>query len=229
MSETSEKPEKVIQFLVSPQNDFIKRIEDGEDPPNELHVGYDAVTKLRGPSGGPDPFVDTVKRFFDDSIPGTENLYVILDEDWHSKYCDEFETFKEHCVKGTEGAALPEELQEFRFHPRCDSIQANSINISADDRFKPTIEKYCGTTKAEKIRAGIIGVWTHVKVEYLLIALNTVYPKLKFSNIGICEPLCASPNREDHDRAIKKFEDLYEIKVYRDCEKYCREWLGLDC
>ena len=44
----SDSPEKIIQFLVSPQNDFIQRIEPGGEPPNKLHVGPKAVTKLRG-------------------------------------------------------------------------------------------------------------------------------------------------------------------------------------
>ncbi len=227
VSEPSEKIEKVIQFLVSPQNDFVKRIENDKQRPNDLHVGFEAVTKMRGRSGEPDPFVDTVKKFFEDDIPGTEKLHIILDEDWHSKNDKEWEDWKPHCIKGTEGAALPEELQEFRFHPRCDSIQANNVDISLDDRFQPTIEKYCGNAKPERIRAGIIGVWTHIKVKKLLESLNRVYPKLDFSNIGICEPLCTSPNKEDHDQAIKNFKEVYKANVYSDCDEYCRHWLGL--
>jgi len=223
----SDSPEKVIQFLVSPQNDFIKRIGPDETPPNELHIGYRAVTKLRGNGGDPDPFVETVSKFFDDSIPGTEKLFVILDEDWHPKFCDEFKIWGDHCIKGTDGARMPEELDEFRFHERCDSIRANSINISTDSRFESTISNYCGNTKPEKIRAGIIGAWTHLKVEYLLISLNTVFPKLDFSNIGVCESLCASPQKSDHDHAIEKFKS-FQVRVYDDCDEYCRDWLGLE-
>ena len=223
----SSSPDKVIQFLVSPQNDFIKRLGPDEAPPNELHVGHEAVTKLRGDGVGTDPFVETVSKFFDDSISGTEKLFVILDEDWHPKNCKEFKIWGEHCVKATDGARLPEELDEFRFHERCDSIRANSINISTDSRFEPTIRKYCGNTKPEKIRAGIIGVWTHLKVEYLLIALNTVFPKLEFSNIGICESLCASQKKEDHDHAIEKFKS-FQVNVIKDRDEYCHDWLGLD-
>ena len=223
----SNSPEKVIQFLVSPQNDFITRIEAEETPPNELHVGYEAANKLRGSGKGIDPFVETVSKFFDDTIPGTDKLFVILDEDWHPKHSDEFKTWGNHCIKGTDGARLPKELDEYRFHERCDSIRANSINISTDSRFEPTIGKYCGNSKPEKIRAGIIGVWTHLKVEYLLIALNTVFPKLDFSNIGICAPLCASPRKQDHDNAIAKFKS-FQVNVFEDRDEYCRDWLGLD-
>ena len=66
----SNSPEKVIQFLVSAQNDFIKRIGSEETPPNELHVGHEATIKLRGQNGSPDPFVETVARCFDEWLPG---------------------------------------------------------------------------------------------------------------------------------------------------------------
>ena len=48
--------DKVIQFLVGAQNDFIGRIGSDETPPNNLHVGHEASVKLRGQGGSPDPF-----------------------------------------------------------------------------------------------------------------------------------------------------------------------------
>jgi len=222
----SKSPEKVIQFLVSAQNDFIKRIGSEETPPNELHVGHEASIKLRGQGGSLDPFVEMVARCFDDSITGTDKLRVILDEDWHPKHCNEFDVWGKHCEKGTDGAKLPEELEQYRFHPRCHSIRANSINISTDHRFEKTIEEAIGNTKPNRIRAGIIGVYTEIKVEYLIIALNTVYPRLNFRNIGVCEPLCASQHKEDHEQAIRKFRS-FGVEVFEDREEYCREWLEL--
>ena len=229
MSDSLNKVEKVIQFLVCPQKDFIGRIEKDEDRPNKLHVGYKAITKLRGADNGPDPFVDTVAKFFDDSIPGTEKLSVILDEDWHPNHCDEFKAFGEHCVKGTEGAELSKGLEQFRYHDRCQHIHANSINIVSDSKYGETVKRAClpcENPKPGDIRAGVIGVWTHVKVEYLLVALHTFFPELPFQNIAVCEPLCASPEKEDHDMAIKKFRD-YKINVFEDRNQYCHEWLGL--
>jgi len=219
--------EKVIQFLVCPQVDFIGRVDSEQSLPNRLHVGYEACTKLRGISGDRDPFVETVTRFFDDSTAGSEKLHVILDEDWHPKNCIEFKTFGEHCVKGTRGAALPSGLEEFRYHPRCGFIHANSINIASDSRYKELLEETCGHTKPQSIRAGVIGVWTHVKVEYLLLSLNTIAPGLDWDHIGVCEPLCASPTQSDHDQAIKKFK-AFGVQVYDNCDTYCRDWLQLD-
>tara|TARA_B100000029_G_C17589006_1_gene961972 strand:- start:1847 stop:2593 length:747 start_codon:yes stop_codon:yes gene_type:complete len=219
--------EKVVQFLVCPQVDFIGRLDHGQDLPNALHVGHEACAKLRGTSNERDPFVETVSKFFDDSTPGSEKLQVILDEDWHSKSCAEFEVFGEHCVKGTRGAALPSGVEKFRYHPRCEFIHANSINIASDSRFAEVMEETCGRTKPQSIRAGVIGVWTHVKVEYLMVSLNTIAPCLAWDNIGVCEPLCASPEQTDHDQAIKKFK-AYGAQVYYDCDTYCRDWLQLD-
>ena len=41
--------EKVIQFLVCPQEDFVGRLSNGALPSNRLHVGAFATQRLRGP------------------------------------------------------------------------------------------------------------------------------------------------------------------------------------
>ena len=224
----NDSTDKVIQFLVCAQNDFIGRIRPDEIPPNELHVGHEASIKLRGQGGRSDPFVEAGARFFNDSISGADKIHIILAEHWHSvDDYDEFNIWGRHSVEGTDGVKLPEELEQYRSHPRCHSIRANSINISTDPRYKTTIEEAIGNTKPNLIRAGIIGVYTEINVEYLIIALNTVYPGLSFDSIGVCEPLCASNRKEDHDNAIGKFRN-FGVQVFCDREEYCREWLGLD-
>jgi len=222
--------EKTIQFLVCPQNDFI----DGVDvhgtsrAVNKLHVGPRAARKLRGDQvkNEPDYFVQTVSRFFNDTIPGTENLTVIIDEDWHPQSCDEFDVFGPHCIKGQWGAELPGELEEHRHHRRCQVIRANSINIASDHRYEKVLRQVCGNTRPDRIRIGVLGVWTHVKVEYLLIGLNTLWPGIPFGQMAICEPLCAAPDLEMHRFAIEKLRS-FTVNVFNDIDDYCANWLGL--
>lgn len=222
--------EKVIQFLVCPQNDFIGKIAKNAKKPNKLHIGYKGALKLRGDDtrGEPDFFIETVKRFFDDTIDGNEKIYVVIDEDWHPLSCPEFKTFDSHCVKGSEGAKLPGELEQFRRHLRTRVIRANSINVASSPQYGKIINEICGDTRPSNIRIGVFGVWTHIKVEYLLFNLHTVPPKFYFSQMAVCEPLCASPHRESHNAAIKKFKDDFKIQVFENIDQYCAEWLGLN-
>lgn len=219
-----EQIEKSIQFLVCPQRDFIDPLKEGQEPPNRLHVGYQASLKLRGEKGEQDPFVTVVSRFFDPTIPGTKKVSVVIDEDWHPKSCEEFPIFGEHCVKGTDGAKLAGDLEEYRWNPKTYIIRANSINPVADKRYHKVLDEIRGKTKTDLIRVGVMGVWTHIKVEYLLICLRTLPPY--FKHIAICEPLCASPSEEDHHYAIEKFK-LLGFNVFYDIDEYC-EWMGLD-
>jgi nicotinamidase-related amidase len=216
--------EKSIQFLVCPQKDFMDRIASDAEKPNQLHIGYEGALRLRGTGVGSDPFVETVSRFFDPRIPGSEKVSVVIDEDWHPESCEEFPIFGRHCVKGTSGAQLAGDLEEYRWSPKTHILRANSINPVADKRYYKVLEEIRGKTKTEWIRVGVMGVWTHIKVEYLLISLRTLPPY--FKHIGVCEPLCTSPNLEDHQRAIKKFGVL-GFQVFYDIEEYC-QWMGLE-
>jgi nicotinamidase-related amidase len=222
--------EKVIQFLVCPQKDFIDKIEKGKRKPNKLHIGYQGAIKLRGEEEKkePDFFIETVIRMFDEKIEGSEKIYVIIDEDWHPRSCPEFEVFNPHCVKGTDGARLPGKLEEFRRHPRTRIIRANSINVASSLNYKKILEEVCGETRLSNIRVGVFGVWTHVKVEYLMFNLHTLPPKFFFTQMAVCEPLCASPQREFHNLAIKKFRNDFKTNIYDNIDQYCSEWLGLN-
>ena len=224
----SDNVQLVLQFLVCPQNDFIGIVgQDGTDGTCKLHVGEDAVRKLRGDGRpGSDPFVDTVSRFFDDRVPGAERLRVVIDEDWHSEGCEEFGVFGKHCLKGTLGAQLPGGLEARRYHNRCRFIRANSICVASDPRYWKVLAEVCWSVKADNIRVGVLGVWTHVKVEYLLVGLNSFWPHVPFGQMAVCEPLCASPDQGLHEAAVRKLES-FSVRVIRDREEYCRDWLKL--
>ncbi|MBI3925523.1 MAG: hypothetical protein HY319_08290 [Armatimonadetes bacterium] len=214
--------EKSIQFIVCPQRDFIGR--DAEAASNRLHVGAAAIGRLRGSGGGTDPFVETIRLLFDDSVPGTEQLQVVVEEDWHPRSCEEFPIFGEHCLKGSHGAELAGGLEQFRWHPRTHVVRANSLNIAAVPSYRRLMKRLVGASRPEAIRVGVFGVWTHIKVEYLLLNLRTLYPS--FPQLAVCEPLCASPREDDHRHAMSKFRDL-GYQVFEEIEGYL-VWLGID-
>lgn len=221
----SEAIEKVLQFLICPQEDFIGRLANGALPSNRLHVGAFATQRLRGTGlrGASDPYVETVRHMLDPKVSGSERVHLILDEDWHPRRCDEFAVFGEHCVKGQDGARLVGELEELRWHPRSHVLRANSLNIGASPRTAELLNELLGGTRIERVRVGVFGVWTHIKVEYSLLYLSTMPPC--FTNIGVCAPLCASPNNEDHVQALKKFRSL-GYQVFEKIPDYL-EWLGI--
>jgi nicotinamidase-related amidase len=223
------KIEKAIQFLVSPQRDFIGYIqtEDGR-PPNVLHVGAEGVAKLRGKESDKedDPFVNTTKRLFDANIPGSERISVVLDEDWHNSTHPEFEIFGRHCVKGTDGARLVGDLEDYRWEENVHVLRANSINVASDPRYAQILEDIVGKTRVDRIHVGVYGVWTNIKVEYLMLDLLTLPPRFPIECIGVCEPLTAAPEQRYQDSAMEKFS-LMGFQLFDNIPDYLR-WMGLE-
>lgn len=221
--------EKAIQFLVNPQRDFIGvKGYELSDIESSLHVGQESIKKLRG-NGKPksiDPFVDTVKLLFDRNIPGTEKLSVVIDEDWHNSNDPEFMFAGRHCVKGTDGAKLVGDLDKYRWEENVFILRTNSINVGTHPHYHQFMKTIVGDTRTEKMRVGAFGVWTNIKVEYLLLNLQTNFPNFPPALIGICEPLTATTDHRMHEAAIEKFE-LIGYRVFEEIPEYL-EWMGLE-
>ncbi len=213
--------DKSIQFLVCPQVDFIGRLHCGGQPSHKLHVGASALRRLRGDRlpGSPDPYVDTVQALMAVDDPP---CHLVLDEDWHPASCEEFPVFGPHCVKGSPGARLVGALEELRWHRRTHVLRANSLNVAASPRYADLLSEVVGATRPERVRVGVFGVWTHVKVEYLLLNLTTLPPR--FTQVAVCGPLCASPRRDDHIYALRKLRAL-GYRVFDEIPDYLR-WMG---
>lgn len=221
--------EKAIQFIVSPQRDLIGLPHERDDPDaSDMYVGEEAVRKLRGypTKGEPDPFVETTNKFFDTNIPGSERVSVVIDEDWHNSNHPEFMIYGRHCVKGTDGAKFVGKLESYRWEDKVHIIRANSINIANHPHFSEILQSIIGDTRPEHMRIGVYGVWTNIKVEYLLFNLHTLAPYFPPTLIGVCEPLTATPNQQWHDSAIEKF-NLMGYQVFDDITTYLK-WMGLE-
>lgn len=229
------EPKKYIQFLVSPQLDFI-----GRNKPEtkqlggiDLHVGEDSIQRLRGEGQGKfDPFVEISEHILGRSENSDGKISVVLDEDWHNTNDPEFVIFKQHCIKGSKGASLPKELEKYRWNDYTYTIRANSINVASHRHYQQALKSIMGAerperfTRTDEVRVGVYGVWTHIKVEYLLLSLSTMPPAIfPRQNLGVCAPLCASPEIADHDYAIEKFRKL-GYTVFDDILAYLK-WMGL--
>ena len=226
---------KYIQFLVSPQLDFIGKnkpvIEPDSSDRIDLYIGEEAIKRLRGTYGF-DPFVEISEYILKQSESSNGSLSVVLDEDWHNTNDPEFDVFKRHCIKGSKGASLPKELEEYRWNDYTYTIRANSINVASHRHYQQVLKSIMGTerperfTRTDEVRVGVYGVWTHIKVEYLLLSLSTMPPAIfPRQNIAVCAPLCASPDDADHVYAIEKFAKL-GYTVCDDILGYL-EWMGL--
>ena len=227
------EPKKYIQFLVSPQLDFIgkNKPENNQSKGIDLHVGEGCIQRLRG-EGKFDPFVEISEHILRRSENSDGKISVVLDEDWHNTNDPEFVIFKQHCIKGSKGASLPKELEKYRWNDYTYTIRANSINVASHRHYQQALKSIMGAerperfTRTDEVRVGVYGVWTHIKVEYLLLSLSTMPPAIfPRQNLGVCAPLCASPDIADHDYAIEKFRKL-GYTVFDDILAYLK-WMGL--
>jgi hypothetical protein len=88
------------------------------------------------------------------------------------------------------------------------------------------LESIVGKTRPNRIHVGVYGVWTNIKVEYLLFNLLTLPPFFPLENVGVCEPLTAAPEQRWHDAAVEKF-NLVGLQVFDNIPDYLK-WMGLE-
>jgi hypothetical protein len=62
----------------------------------------------------------------------------------------------------------------------------------------------------DDLRIGVIGVWTGVKVRYLVYELKT---RMCFNNIVVCSQMTADRNPAAHDAALQHLRDVFKVRV----------------
>src|SRR5262249_30093242 len=70
---------------------------------------------------------------------------------------------------------------------------------------------------------GVIGVWTNVKVHYLLYDLKT---RARLQNLATCSRLVAAPDRVAHRNTLQHLEAILNVKVFHEVEAFL-EFLGV--
>jgi len=186
------------------QNDFVKPLGPHDPLPNLLHIGHSESKRLLGENPAEGPIAKIMAWAY--QLPD-DALDLIHIRDWHdhndSAQKSHLEQFGEHCLQGTLGA-------EFVFSntdsKKVEIINSITLNDFVDTNFEQVLTQY----KGEKLRVGLIGVWTEAKIMFLAYELTTRYPEF---SICICSALTASKSRSLHFIALEQLEKLLGITV----------------
>ncbi|WP_156502313.1 cysteine hydrolase family protein, partial [Oleiphilus sp. HI0067] len=197
------------------QNDFVKPLASGEPLPNQLHVGHEESKRLIGED------IDTgpIGRFMDWANAQPSNqLNTIHIRDWHNPDCPDqashLAQFKPHCIQNTKGA-------DFIFSASSSEstiINSTTLNDFEGTELKATLDEF-DKANTDRLRIGIIGVWTEAKVLFLAYELATRYPK---AEIAICSALTASSSRSQHFLALQQLERLVGATVVNSIGEFIR-------
>jgi hypothetical protein len=64
---------------------------------------------------------------------------------------------------------------------------------------------------------GVIGVWTNVKIHYLLYDLKT---RGGLHNLATCSRLVASPDRAAHEQTLRHLSAVLNVKVFDEVDQF---------
>jgi protein-tyrosine phosphatase/nicotinamidase-related amidase len=201
------------------QNDFVKPLAPFEPLPNLLHIGYEESRRLMGenPSFGP------VSRVIDWAYQQPdESLRVVHIRDWHDpldfRQFNHMIQFGSHCEQDTPGAdfafASPETEKEIAI------VNTLTLNDFLETDLASHLDKFAG----QKVRVGLMGVWTEAKITFLCYELSTRYPDFE---LAVCSALTASSTRAQHFIALEQLEKLLGVKVFASVAEFIR-YLGGD-
>lgn len=197
--------QKSILFTQGIQNDFVKPIGPYDKLPNLLHIGYEESIRLMGVSPMEGPIANTMKWAYSQSEDDMEIIHIRAwydkEDSLQKKHLDKF---GDHCIALTEGARFAFKLDKY---PRITTIvDSNSQNDFLDTEMEELLEPY----KNEKMKVGIMGVWTEAKISYLAYDLTTRYPNF---DIAICSALTAGSSRSQHYYALDQLERLLGVRI----------------
>ena len=197
------------------QNDFVKPIARHERQPNLLHIGHEEARRLMGdnPAEGP------VARVMQWAYAQTdEALRLIHIRDWHDaldlRQMDHLMHFGLHCEADSEGAAFAFPV------PENSPKDVGIVNTLTLNDFQDTNLAELLTPFAEqKLRVGLMGVWTEAKITYLAYELSTRYPSFE---LGVCSALTAGASRTQHFVALDHLEKLLGVKIFSSVSAFVR-------
>ncbi len=203
---------RFILFTQCLQNDFVGPVAKGRPIPNQLHIGAAESHRLLGEEPRTGPLGRFLKAFYEGA--GADHAVVHI-RDWHDAadpaQAHHLAHFGAHCLKGTPGAAYVEPLDELAGGKvKTLTVDSTVLNDFEGTDLSARIRSLLGTTPAREAVAGIIGVWTDVKVQYLAYDLLT---RLGFERIVLCSALCASRSRVRHFQALDFLAQNLAVEV----------------
>jgi serine/threonine protein kinase len=195
------------------QNDFIAPIPVGKPPPNKLHVGRDEALRLVGPDPASGPLVRALS-----ASAQADQVRIIHVRDWHDpddpRQQAELKFFGPHCLMGTWGARFVDVIESYsRDRGRSAVVDATGINDFEDTPLMDTLAALIEDEDRATIPVGVIGVWTNVKVHYLLYDLKT---RAGLHNLATCSRLVAAPDRVEHRNTLRHLETVLNVKVFHE-------------
>ncbi|VTS04728.1 protein kinase domain-containing protein [Tuwongella immobilis] len=192
--------------------------------PNRLHVGWQEATRLVGEVPAQGPLVSAVSQCAE-----AEHVGMLFIRDWHDasdpKQHAEMEFFGPHCLMGTWGARFIDVLEAYsRDRRRTAVIDSTGINDCADTPILDLSRQWIAPERRATVPVGVIGVWTNVKIHYLLYDLKT---RGGFHNLATCSALVASPDQRAHLEALRHFASILNVKVFDRIDDFL-QFLGVN-
>jgi nicotinamidase-related amidase len=212
-----------LLFTQCLQNDFVAPLPAGAPLPNELHIGRAESRRLLGDPEGPWAEEGPLARFLHAFRAGAGESHASIHiRDWHDPQDPatgaHLDHFGSHCVRGTPGAAFVLPLA-----PLAESgVVVDSAVLS--DFVGTTLEATLLPLAAPPVRAGIVGVWTDFKVQYLAYELQA---RLGFRDVAVCGALTASRSRLAHRQALDHMAANLGVTVIDSIPEFLA-WLGIE-
>ncbi len=207
------------------QNDFVGPLAPGAPIGSSLHIGRAESRRLLGDPEGAWQTEGPLARFLAgwQATAGPNHAAVHI-RDWHdpadAATQAHLDHFGRHCVRGTEGADFVEPLQNLLARPGNHVVESAILSDFVGTNLEATLRPL---VSAGPVRAGLIGVWTDVKVHYLAYDLMT---RLGLSELAVCGALTASRSRLQHRQALEHMASTLGVTVFDSIPEFAA-WLGL--
>jgi protein-tyrosine phosphatase len=99
-------------------------------------------------------------------------------------------------------------------------VDATTLNDFHDTSLAQVLEPH-RPSDGERVKVGIVGVWTEAKVSFLAYELLTRYPMF---DIGVCSALCASSSRAEHYHALEQLSRILGVALFSSVGEFS-DWL----
>jgi serine/threonine protein kinase len=199
------------------QNDFIAPLPTGKPTPNKLHIGRDEALRIVGADAAKGPLVRAMS-----ACAAADHVRIVHVRDWHDpddpRQQPELAFFGPHCLMGSWGARFVDAVESFsRDRGRSAVVDATGINDFEDTPLEDTLAALIEEEDPASIPVGVIGVWTNVKVHYLLYDLKT---RMHLHNLATCSRLVAAPDRVAHRNTLQHLETVLNVKVFHEVDEF---------
>jgi nicotinamidase-related amidase len=212
-----------LLFTECLQNDFVAPLAPGASLPNALHIGRSESRRLLGDPEGPWAQEGPLARFLRAWREGAGGDHASVHvRDWHDPRDPatrhHLAHFGEHCLRGSEGARFVAPLEPVAEEGIVvdSAILSDFAGTELEARLRPLVS-------GVPARAGIIGVWTDFKVQYLAYELMT---RMGLTEIAVCGALTASRSRILHRQALEHMAASLGVVVIDSLPEFL-SWLGV--